>query len=563
IAMNQTGDNGPVAEPHSAIYVNNQAVEYVAERNVVNMWNSLSNRIYTTEEYAEYHVSTLPASIGNTYYSSVEQALKAAVDGNIICLHNDATVEDPSAHLAEGLYAIEDPDGNYIIYSEESNEVTVSFDGKEVTTNIGGVIAAADFPADPSKDNFVFKGWADEDGNEVTAATKFYADATVTSQWVPVIESEEDGDIIVDEPEHDVEVNEKLDVPSGSDVDKNDLIESASNLEVGSDAIQNAAVNSVDEIMDDVDTKDDMDYIVKPTIDVDLQSYSESTDEEGNVDKEIVYDVTPKYEVYEIETGTNDIPEDAKPVAEGKLNVTEPVMVRIEIPEGYAAEGETVFITHEKDNGEIYIYDLEVQLDAATGKLYVEFLNENGFSLIIINTQPTSYPAKIVRTRNTAYFKSLANAVSNVNNGETIELTSENSENITVDGVVSFNIKGEFTGNITVARGLEAKTRETANGLEVVVDIYHAPMVPLFFGTTVRVYDAANGTITPNGIPMIIGGMTKTFKFIPDEGFEVADVIVNGQSIGAAESYTIDGWQGYVTLTAVFEEIAESEEIEP
>lgn len=88
-------------------------------------------------------------------------------------------------------------------------------------------------------------------------------------------------------------------------------------------------------------------------------------------------------------------------------------------------------------------------------------------------------------------------------------------------------------------------------------------MVPLFFGTTVRVYDADNGTITPNGIPMIIGGMTKTFKFIPDEGYAVADVIVNGESYGAIETLTLDGFSGYITLTAVFEVSAASDVVEP
>jgi len=87
-------------------------------------------------------------------------------------------------------------------------------------------------------------------------------------------------------------------------------------------------------------------------------------------------------------------------------------------------------------------------------------------------------------------------------------------------------------------------------------------MVPLFFGTTVRVYDAANGTITPNGIPMIIGGMEMTFKFIPDDGYTVADVLLNGESVGAVEALTIDGFSGYVKLTAVFEPV-ETEVVEP
>nr|MBQ4318694.1 hypothetical protein [Clostridia bacterium] len=68
----------------------------------------------------------------------------------------------------------------------------------------------------------------------------------------------------------------------------------------------------------------------------------------------------------------------------------------------------------------------------------------------------------------------------------------------------------------------------------------------------------------PNGIPMIIGGMTKTFKFIPDEGYAVADVIVNGESYGAIETLTLDGFSGYITLTAVFEEVsAASDVVEP
>ena len=87
-------------------------------------------------------------------------------------------------------------------------------------------------------------------------------------------------------------------------------------------------------------------------------------------------------------------------------------------------------------------------------------------------------------------------------------------------------------------------------------------MVPLFFGTTVCVYDAANGTITPNGIPMIIGGMEMTFKFIPDDGYAVADVLLNGESVGAVETLTIDGFSGYVKLTAVFEPV-ETEVVEP
>ena len=50
------------------------------------------------------------------------------------------------------------------------------------------------------------------------------------------------------------------------------------------------------------------------------------------------------------------------------------------------------------------------------------------------------------------------------------------------------------------------------------------------------------GTIDPAGEVVVEHGSSQTFTIIPDDenGYEVADVIVNGQSVGAVESYTFE-----------------------
>jgi len=62
----------------------------------------------------------------------------------------------------------------------------------------------------------------------------------------------------------------------------------------------------------------------------------------------------------------------------------------------------------------------------------------------------------------------------------------------------------------------------------------------------------AYGSIDPSGpIPVVAGG-SKTFSIIPDTGYAVADVLVDGGSIGAVTSHTFDGVSGDHTISASF-----------
>jgi len=459
--------------------------------------------------------------------------------------------------IAKGYVVVQKADSKYYVIPESENEVKVTFAdlNAEQTTTIGGTVGIP--VTAPTKDGYVFDGWYLADGTAVTVNTKYYEDTIVTAKWAEIIKNEDSGDIIVGSPEHNV-TTEGADLPSNlTKEEKQELEDSANSVNVDESTIQNAVTDNIGDVMDGVETEEDKNYIVKTTIDVELESYKE--DEEGNKDLEL--DITPKYEVYETDSDNdnpNNIPENQEPVKSEVLEVTKPVKIRVDLPAGFAEVGKTIYITHDKGDDEVYIYSGIVKQDS--NGLFVEFINPNGFSPFTL----TNYvPAGMVTIDNDLY-GNLATALKKVEDGDEVVLSGDDDGEYTISREVRFKLNGDFNGKIVAGRGYEVTKREVRGGVEYEVSVYHAPMVPLFFGTTVRVYDADNGTITPNGIPMIIGGMTKTFKFIPDEGYAVADVIVNGESYGAIETLTLDGFSGYITLTAVFEEVsAASDVVEP
>ena len=67
-----------------------------------------------------------------------------------------------------------------------------------------------------------------------------------------------------------------------------------------------------------------------------------------------------------------------------------------------------------------------------------------------------------------------------------------------------------------------------------------------------------NGTITPQN-PKVEKGGSQTFTIIPEEGKEVADVLIDGESIGAVITYTIENVKEAHKIEVVYKE---KEEIE-
>ncbi len=75
-----------------------------------------------------------------------------------------------------------------------------------------------------------------------------------------------------------------------------------------------------------------------------------------------------------------------------------------------------------------------------------------------------------------------------------------------------------------------------------------------FIADTVTITSSAgtNGTISPSGTLSLPIGSSQTFTISPDRGFVNSDVLVDGASIGAIDTYTLSNVTGNHTISAVF-----------
>ncbi len=71
-------------------------------------------------------------------------------------------------------------------------------------------------------------------------------------------------------------------------------------------------------------------------------------------------------------------------------------------------------------------------------------------------------------------------------------------------------------------------------------------------GFTITATAGANGSISPSGEVSVEAGGSQTFTITPNEGYKIADVLVDGESVGAVSSYTFSGVQAKHTIEATF-----------
>ncbi len=69
---------------------------------------------------------------------------------------------------------------------------------------------------------------------------------------------------------------------------------------------------------------------------------------------------------------------------------------------------------------------------------------------------------------------------------------------------------------------------------------------------TITASAGANGTISPEGEMIVEHGQDITFDITPDNGYDVEDVLVNGESVGAVASYTFENVTEDATIHAEF-----------
>ena len=71
-------------------------------------------------------------------------------------------------------------------------------------------------------------------------------------------------------------------------------------------------------------------------------------------------------------------------------------------------------------------------------------------------------------------------------------------------------------------------------------------------GFTITAIAGANGSISPSGVVSVEAGGSQTFTITANEGYKIADVLVDGKSVGAVGSYTFSDVQANRTIAATF-----------
>lgn len=73
----------------------------------------------------------------------------------------------------------------------------------------------------------------------------------------------------------------------------------------------------------------------------------------------------------------------------------------------------------------------------------------------------------------------------------------------------------------------------------------------------ITVTEGKNGSISPSGTVKVERGDNQRFKIKPDKGYEIEDVLVDGESVGAIDSYTFKNVKKKHTIKATFQKIKE------
>ena len=69
---------------------------------------------------------------------------------------------------------------------------------------------------------------------------------------------------------------------------------------------------------------------------------------------------------------------------------------------------------------------------------------------------------------------------------------------------------------------------------------------------TITASAGANGSISPDGVVSVTSGSSQTFDITPNSGYQIADVLVDGVSVGAVASYTFSNVTANHTISASF-----------
>ena len=312
-----------------------------------------------------------------------------------------------------------------------------------------------------------------------------------------------------------------------------------------------ALVNSATEVTGETSTKK---LYVQTALKVEPTAYDAEN-------KTLALEITPQYRIVastadkadNIELSGNS--KNAQVVQDyQKLTITAPTVVTMELPTGFAADGDKLSIKHTKDNGTVEYYTGKVTADG--GKLCLTFTTK-GFSPFVISSAVASIDGVMYPT--------LAEAVANVDSGKTIKLETDCAEAVTVSRTVKFTLdknRHAFTGSIKAG----SYTTVTATDTEPVeyTFIYSRPYSgssssdPTYSVSTPSKTEHGTVTVSPKSASK---GDRVTVTVKPDSGYVLETLTVtdkNGNELTLKDKgdgkYTFTMPAGKVEVKATFME---------
>ena len=247
----------------------------------------------------------------------------------------------------------------------------------------------------------------------------------------------------------------------------------------------------------------------------------------------------------------------------GTLDTTgTPVTLKFYLPDGIANEHDSLFVIHTKSTGEKYVHAVTVQKDdsgALSGALYVEFVNDKGFSTFSISAVVA---ASITTNGDTTYYETLQDAVNAVQNNETITLLNDTKENVTVSKAIKFTLAGKehLKGSIAAGSRYSMTTSETNGNTEYTFTyVGGGSSSSISTPTTyaVNVNAATNGAVAADK-KTASKGTTVTVTASPSKGYVVDAVKVvdkDGKDVAVTEKdgkYVFTMPASAVTVTGAF-----------
>jgi hypothetical protein len=114
--------------------------------------------------------------------------------------------------------------------------------------------------------------------------------------------------------------------------------------------------------------------------------------------------------------------------------------------------------------------------------------------------------------------------------------------------------EGYTQSNVTVS--VNDLVLNPANDVYTINNIYKDQIIDIK-GVDLNKYQVVaqaynGGTISPAGVFTVTHGDNKSFEIIPNAGFKVSDIVVNGESEGTAENYTLYDIRGNGIIRAYF-----------